>query len=94
MYLHPGLYTVTMKVGGDADSLAAVNRVPIHRALVFADADHPADTLASYLAILDRYDPAKLDPTGLLQLVQRLTRPDYRPGPRRPVKQVSSGASR
>ena len=70
MYLHPGLYTVTMKVGGDAESLAVVNRVPIPRALVFADAEHPADTLTSYLAILDRYDPAKLDPGGLLQLVR------------------------
>ena len=32
-----------MKVSGESESLAAVNRVPIHRALVFADETHPAD---------------------------------------------------
>ena len=59
-----------MKVAGESESLAAVNRVPIHRALVFADEEHPADTLTPYLTILDKYDPAKLDPAGLLQLVR------------------------
>jgi TolA-binding protein len=70
IYLHPGLYTVTMKVSGESDALAVVNRVPIRRALIFAQERQAADTLASYLAILDRYNPAKLDPAGLLQLVR------------------------
>jgi len=70
IYLLPGLYTVAMKVSGEAESLAAANRVPIHRPLVFADANHPPDQLAPYLTILDKYNPAKLDPGGLLQLVR------------------------
>ncbi|MGC1722742.1 MAG: PKD domain-containing protein [Isosphaeraceae bacterium] len=70
IYLLPGLYTVTMKVSGEFESLATTNRVPIHRALVFADQNHPPDQLGSYLTILDKYDPAKLDPPGLLQLVR------------------------
>ena len=70
IYLLPGLYTVTMKVSGESESLATTNRVPIHRALVFADQNHPPDQLGPYLTILDKYDPAKLDPPGLLQLVR------------------------
>jgi tetratricopeptide (TPR) repeat protein len=70
VFLQPGLYKVTMKLAGEAESLACVDRVPIHRALMFADAEHPADTLAMYLSILDKYDPARLDPGGLLQLVR------------------------
>ncbi len=59
-----------MKVSGESESLATTNRVPIHRALVFADQNHPPDQLGPYLTILDKYDPAKLDPPGLLQLVR------------------------
>ncbi len=70
IYLRPGLYTVTMKASGESDSLASANRVPIHRALVFADQNHPPDQLAPYLTILDKYDPAKLDFAELLQLVR------------------------
>src|SRR5208337_4925886 len=70
IYLLPGLYTVTMKVSGESESLATTNRVPIHRALVFADQNLPPDQLGPYLTILDKYDPAKLDPPGLLQLVR------------------------
>jgi PKD repeat protein len=70
IYLHPGLYSVTMKVSGEAETLAATNRVSIVRALVFPDQEHPADELTSYLAILDKYNPEKLDPGGLLQLVR------------------------
>jgi len=70
IYLLPGLYTVTMKVSGESESLATTNRVPIHRALVFADQNHPPDQLGPYLTIRDKYDPAKLDPPGLLQPVR------------------------
>ena len=48
IYLLPGLYTVTMKVSGESESLATTNRVPIHRALVFADQNHPPDQLGPY----------------------------------------------
>jgi TolA-binding protein len=70
IYLHPGLYTVTMRVAGEADASAIVNRVPIQRALVFSAEPEPEDTLAGYLTIAQKYDPAKLDPAGLLQLVR------------------------
>ena len=70
IYLRPGMYTVTMKASGESDSLASTNRVPIHRALVFADQNHPPDQLAPYLTIVDKYDPAKLDFAELLQLVR------------------------
>ena len=70
IYLHPGLYTATMTVAGESEKLAVVNRVPVNRALVFSSETEPADDLASYLAIIARYDPAKLDTTGLLQLVK------------------------
>jgi TolA-binding protein len=74
IYLHPGLYTVTMRVAGEADPSAVVNRVPVQRALVFSAEPDPADNLAAYLAIVARYDPAKLDPAGLLQLVRAFDR--------------------
>ena len=70
IYLRPGLYTVAMRAAGESDSLASTNRVPIHRALVFADQNHPPDQLAPYLTIVDKYDPAKLDFAELLQLVR------------------------
>ncbi len=72
IYLHPGLYTVTMKVVGEAEGSAVVNRVPVQRALVLSGESGPADTLDSYLTVLAKYDPANLDPTGLLQLVRAL----------------------
>ncbi len=33
VYLHPGIYNVTMRVPGEAEASAVVNRVPVHRAL-------------------------------------------------------------
>ncbi len=70
IYLHPGIYKVSMKVAGETDSQATVDRVPIRRPLLFADESHPADKLAPYLALAEKYNPAKLDPTGLLQLIR------------------------
>lgn len=72
VYLRPGVYRVTMRTAGEADASAVVNRVPIHRALVLGEAGHTPDTLASYLALLETYDPAKLDPPGLLQWIRAL----------------------
>jgi len=70
IYLHPGIYTVSMKAAGDVDSQAIVDRVPIHRPLVLADESHPPDKLGPYLALAEKYNPAKLDSTGLLQLIR------------------------
>jgi tetratricopeptide (TPR) repeat protein len=72
IYLHPGLYRVTMKVPGESETLATVNRVPIVRSLVFADEMNPGDQLSAYLPVLDKYAPARLDATGLLQLIRAL----------------------
>ncbi|MGO9464047.1 MAG: PKD domain-containing protein [Isosphaeraceae bacterium] len=70
IYLHPGIYTVSMKAAGDLDAQAVVDKVPIHRPLIFADENHPPDKLGPYLALVEKYNPAKLDPTGLLQLIR------------------------
>lgn len=72
IYLHPGLYPVTLKVAGTADAAAVVDRVPVQRALILSAAPDPADNLNAYLAIASKYDPAGLDPAGLLQLVRAL----------------------
>jgi TolA-binding protein len=70
IYLHPGVYPVAIKVAGETDSQGIVDRVPIHRVLTFADENHPPDRLAPYLALVEKYNPAKLDATGLLQLIR------------------------
>ncbi len=44
--------------------------MPIHRPLIFADENHPPDKLGPYLALIEKYNPAKLDPTSLLQLIR------------------------
>jgi TolA-binding protein len=70
VYLHAGLYTVKMSVGSGPLALESASRVDVHRALVLPDAKKPPDQLADYLPVLDRYDPAKLDPAALVQLVR------------------------
>jgi tetratricopeptide (TPR) repeat protein len=73
IYLRPGIYTVAMKAPGETDAQAVVARVPIHRALLFADERQPPDQLAGYLGLLEKDNPAKLDPAGLLQFVRALS---------------------
>lgn len=70
VYLHPGLYTVTLSTLGEPESQAVVNRVWIGRHLEFDGPTGGPDQLASYLPIISQYDPAKLDLPGLLQLVR------------------------
>ncbi|MFO0908019.1 MAG: PKD domain-containing protein [Isosphaeraceae bacterium] len=70
IYLHPGVYRVSLTAGGEAESLAVVNQVSVGRALAFEDPNRPPDQLPVYLAAIDKYDSAGLDPTGLLQLVR------------------------
>jgi TolA-binding protein len=70
IYLHPGMYTVQLSVPGEAAALAVTNRIEVGRPAVFVDEQHPADTLAGYLAALREDEPAKLDPLGLVQFVR------------------------
>jgi TolA-binding protein len=70
VYLHPGLYAVKMAAGSGPLALESASGVDVHRALVLPDAKKPPDQLADYLPVLDKYDPAKLDPAALVQLVR------------------------
>ena len=70
IYLHPGIYTVRLSIPGDSAALAVSNRIEIGRPAVFADQDHPPDSLAAYLLALRDGEPSKLDPLGLVQLVR------------------------
>ena len=79
-----------MKASGESDSLAAVNRVPIHRALVFADEASMPTQLAPYLTILDKYNPAKLDPRRCSNSFGPSIRPGSIPGPPRLARPGSS----
>jgi tetratricopeptide (TPR) repeat protein len=44
----------------------------VGRALEFDDKNHVPDQVGAYLGLLEKYDPAKLDPGSLLQLVRAL----------------------
>jgi TolA-binding protein len=88
IYLHPGVFRVTMKLPGESDTLATVNRVPVFRPLVFAAENRPQDQLASYLPILDKYAPARLDADGLLQLIRAFDQAGF---PARAVKSAQAG---
>jgi tetratricopeptide (TPR) repeat protein len=72
IYLHPGVYTVTLAVPGDPPGLRASNRVWVHRPLVPDDPKAPPDTLAAYLPTLGRYDAATLDAPGIRQLLRAM----------------------
>ena len=69
IYLHPGLFTITM-TPGQSTGLTVTNRVNITRPAIPDDpTNFKPDELAAYLPLLDSYDPQKLDPASLLQLV-------------------------
>ncbi len=69
IYLHPGLYTVKV-VPAESAGLGVANRVQVDRPLVLPDPKRSPDQLAAYLKVFDTYDPMKLDPPGVLQLVR------------------------
>lgn len=70
VYLHPGLYSVTA-TPGQSTGLRVVNRVGIGRAAVPDDPKRlTPDQLPAYLALIDDYDPLKLDPPSVVQLVR------------------------
>jgi predicted negative regulator of RcsB-dependent stress response len=70
VFPRPGVYTVTLSEIGGAGPV--VNRVPVSRAIVIEDASRPPDSLASYLAMLEGYDPARMDGPGALALVRAM----------------------
>jgi TolA-binding protein len=70
VYLHPGVYTVKIATGTGPLALESASRVEVHRALVLPEPKKQPDQLADYLPLLDKYDPAKLDPAALVQLVR------------------------
>lgn len=72
IYLHPGVYKVTMQVHHGSSGLEATNRVPVGRALIFPGQDQKLDQLSDYLPYLAHYDPRALDGLGLVQYVQAL----------------------
>jgi tetratricopeptide (TPR) repeat protein len=72
IYLHPGLYVVTLSFPGDSGGSPTVNRVPIQRPVVLANPDTPAPSLSAYLPLLEPENPAKLDSFGVLQLLRAL----------------------
>lgn len=76
VYLHPGLYLVKMQMVGGPPGSAIEDRVLIHRPALPVEAGESADDLASYVAVVAKYDPAKLDATGLLQLVRAFEQAD------------------
>jgi TolA-binding protein len=67
VYLHPGLYTVRFAVRHAGRTLEMTNRLAVDSPLLkYTDKQH---TLDQYLAIMDGYDPGKLDAVALRQLV-------------------------
>ncbi len=94
IYLHPGLYTVTMTVTGESERLAVVNRVPVNRGLSLpARPSLPTTWLRTWPSSRGTTRRSWTRP-GSCSWSKRLARLGCRPGPRRPVKQASSDASR
>ena len=85
VYLHPGLYTVTLSVRRSGKPLEIANRVYVDQPPLADPAK--AHKLDDYLKVLDQYDPATLDAAGLRQMVlayqwkaeQLVAPPDDRP---------------
>jgi tetratricopeptide (TPR) repeat protein len=69
VYLRPGLYTVKLKVTRGGKPFEIANRVAIERPCVTVRDPSKWPKLDDYLPIIQSYDPAKLDPASLLQLV-------------------------
>lgn len=70
IYLHSGLFTVTLKskVGGKQQESA--NRIRIFRGLDIVRQGKEPDQLSDYLPALTRYNPMVLDPLSALQLIR------------------------
>lgn len=79
VYLHPGLYQVELQVtrGQRTPSIRATVYIPRQFVLDQKDLGQP-QSLADYLPSLDKYDAAKLDPTGLQRIVSIYLEADQR----------------
>ena len=69
VYLHPGLYSVTLTVTLGSKPFSLTNRVAINPPVSFPKEDEKLHTLDDYLPTLRTYDPKTLDSQSLLQLV-------------------------
>ena len=70
VYLHPGVFKVTLSLRRSDHALEVSSRVEIAQPPAVNDPKHAPDALADYLSVLDAYDPAALDPLSLVQLVR------------------------
>jgi TolA-binding protein len=69
VYLHPGLYTITLSVTLGAKSYSMTNCVAIDPPVIFPKEEDKIHTLDDYLPTLRSYDPKTLDSQSLRQLV-------------------------
>jgi TolA-binding protein len=69
VYLHPGLYTVTLTVKLGAKPYSMTNCVAIDPPVIFPKEDDKIHTLDDYLPTLRTYNPKTLDSLSLRQLV-------------------------
>lgn len=71
VYLHPGVYAVTLDIRG-AKRKSVTHRIAIAPPPRMADDKSEPDSLSEYLPLLGRMQPSRLDSPGLLQLVRAL----------------------
>jgi TolA-binding protein len=69
VFLRPGRYEVKLSAGKGQDDSAVVSVIHIERPLILPQRDQAPDELATYLPILEQYDPIGCDGPALLQLV-------------------------
>jgi TolA-binding protein len=69
VYLHPGLYAVTLTVKLGAKSFSMSNLVAIDPPVIFPKEEEKLHTLEDYLPTLKTYDPKTLDSQAVRQLV-------------------------
>jgi TolA-binding protein len=70
VYLSPGLYSVMLRAQGRTRTLEVTSQVAIYPPAVVPEPRKKADQLADYLPVLNRYEPKRLSPASLLQLVR------------------------
>ncbi|MBN1910937.1 MAG: hypothetical protein JW818_14420, partial [Pirellulales bacterium] len=69
VYLHPGVYAVTLSTKHNGRTLSTTNRIEIDRPPRTWQSKEKPHTLDEYLPTLREYDPSKLDGVALRQLV-------------------------
>jgi predicted negative regulator of RcsB-dependent stress response len=69
VYLHPGVYRVTLSVKHSGRDVETTNRIAIDRPRRTPGGKEKTHSLDDYLPTLEKYDPARLDAVALGQLV-------------------------